>query len=142
MNNVPFWPICISVVSLMTIVGFWWLYKLGREVTLERAKEAFRLQRDLLASRFLTAANHTGKPKGLRWKSCEITGDMRIERHQASGLLIGHVRMDISFEATPDGDMVEHPSAQLPRTVTGVFIFVKGHWETDGRAIFNLPDLK
>ena len=44
----------------------------------------------------------------------------------------------ISFEAVPGGGMEEVEAVGNLRAATAVFRVDKGHWATDGRAIFNL----
>src|SRR5205823_2329328 len=61
-----------------------WLFLLGRAVQVERARELFRLQHERFEEMLLAAASATGKPRGLRWIGCEISGDADLVRDTAT----------------------------------------------------------
>jgi hypothetical protein len=84
----------------------------------------------LLADWFRTAA-HSGRPKGLRWVSCEPLGDP----HFGPGWAVLPVM--VQFEPTPDGGLEDVPQAKEPRPLVAVFAWKK-EWTTTGRAVFNL----
>ena len=44
---------------------------------------------------------------------------------------------DFQFEPVAGSEMEDVPAAREPRPATAVFAFVKGHWRTDGRVVFN-----
>ena len=141
MNGFALWPFLVPVAGLVLFLGTWWLYRLGREVQTERAREAFRLQRERLAEVFMEAAIATGKPRGLRWVSCEFTDDFTLVRDRKTRKLAALIPITIQFEPVPGGDMEDVPAAGVPRPATAVFHFRRGNWVSDGQALFNVtPD--
>ncbi|WP_020468588.1 hypothetical protein [Zavarzinella formosa] len=141
MNSLHLWPLLVPVAGLAVLLAAWWLYRLGQDVQTERAKEAFRLQRERLAEMFLLAANQSGKPRGLRWAEGTMTGELVLVRDRRTRKFTGLVAMDIRLDPLPDGDMEECEASKIPRTITAVFHFRAGEWLTEGRAIFNMsPD--
>src|SRR5262249_47790554 len=98
----------------------------------------FRLQRERLETMFFEAASQSGKPRGLRWKHCEFSGDLELARDRSTGQLVGFLPVTISFEAIPGSDMEGLPAVGNLREASAVFHFRKGQWTTTGRAVFNL----
>lgn len=141
MNGFAVWPFLLPVAGLVLFLGAWWMYRLGREVQTERAREAFRLQRERLAEVFRTAAAATGKPRGLRWLSCHFTDDFTLVRDRKTRRLSALIPVTIQFEPEPGGDMEDVPAATEPRPATAVFHFRQGNWVSEGQALFNVtPD--
>lgn len=118
--------------------GGWWLGHFGRAVQVERARELFRLQHERFEAALLAAAGATGKPRGLRWAGCTITGDAVLARDVAAGGIVALVPVEVRFEPEEGSDMAANPAAREPRPATAVFTFARGHWQTDGRVVFNL----
>ena len=138
MNGFSLWPFLLPVAGLVLFLGTWWLYRLGREVQSERAREAFKLSRERLADVFLQAAAATGKPRGLRWVSCEFTDDFTLVRDRKTRKLAALIPVTIQFEPVPGGEMEDVPAAGIPRPATAVFHFRRGDWVSDGHALFNV----
>ena len=128
----------------IALVGFFawrWFHHAGREIQVGRARELFALQRDHLQTLFFEAAAATGKPKGLRWKSCEFGTDLELARDKKTRELLGLVPVTIAFEAIPGSDMEGVEAVGNLRSASAVFAFHRGTWSTAGRAVFNLnPD--
>ena len=103
-----------------------------------RARESFRLQRERLQSLFFDAASATGKPRGLRWKQCTFEASMELVRERATGVLLALVPVTIAFEAIEGGPMEGVEAVGNLRTATAVFSYIRGHWETAGKAVFNM----
>ncbi len=103
----------------------------------QRAVEEFPRQTDH-TKKFLAAANTTGKPRGLRWVSCELQGQPIFATNEATNEIFGLSGATIGFEAIPGGDMEEVEAVGDIRYVTAVFQYRNSKWQTDGRAIFNL----
>lgn len=101
------------------------------------ARYAPKLQED-----FRAAANVSGKPRGLRWKSCEFQGPLHLARDRANGELIGLVGATISFEAIEGGGMEEVEAVGNLRAVTAIFTWSGFDWTTSGKAVFNLEPLE
>jgi hypothetical protein len=137
-NGFSLWPFLLPIVGLVLFLGTWWLYRLGREVQSERAREAFKLSRERLAEVFLKAAVATGKPRGLRWVSCHFTDDFTLVRDRKTRKLAALIPVTIQFEPEPGGEMEDVPAAGVPRPATAVFHFRGGQWLSDGQALFNV----
>ena len=114
------------------------LRRLGRDIQIERARELFLLQRERLEARFVTAASNSGKPRGLHWKACEFGADVAFARERRTGHVAALVGVTIRFEAVAGSDMEGLPAVNNLRDASAVFYFQRGHWETVGKAIFNM----
>src|SRR5438552_16304137 len=125
------------LVLVLVALAARWLWLLGRAVHVERCRELFRLQHERFEEQLLKAASATGLPRGLRWVSCEITGDAVIVRDMGSGGILALVPVLIQFEPVEGSDMENVPAAKEPRPATAVFAFDRGTWQTAGRVVFN-----
>jgi len=94
--------------------------------------------RQALGPAFLEAAAATGKPRGLRWKQCELEPTELFAIDQATREIVALVAVTIGFEAIPGGDMEEVEAVGNLRRATAVFVYRQREWTTDGRAVFNL----
>ena len=133
------WFYIVLLVSIAGCALIWRRWRtVARRAQRQRAMPEFEVRREELAARFLQAAAATGKPRGLRWTSIELTGQPVFATDAASGALCALVGATISFEAVEGGDMEEVEAVSNLRSATAVFIFRSGQWTTDGRVIFNL----
>jgi len=98
----------------------------------------FTDQREALQNELLAAAAATGKPRGLRWKQCELHPGQLFACDRVSRELIALVGTTVSFEAIPGGDMEDVEAVSNLRSATAVFFHRWGRWTTDGRVVFNL----
>ena len=114
------------------------LRRFGKQVQSERARELFKLQRERLEAKFLTAAAATGKPRGLRWKDCQWGADIELVRERRTGHIAALASVTIRFEAVEGSDMEGLPAVGNLRNASAVFFFHRGHWDTVGKAVFNL----
>jgi hypothetical protein len=130
----------IGLVVAIVVAAVTWrrLRAAARRARRQRAMPEFEVRREELAAGFLQAAAATGKPRGLRWTSVELTGSPAFAVDSASGALCAFVGATISFEAVEGGDMEEVEAVGNLRSATAVFVFRRGEWTTDGRVIFNL----
>jgi hypothetical protein len=127
------------VTLLIALVAAWRpLRRLGREMVAARAREAFRLQRERLEAMFFDAAAATGKPRGLRWKECRFDETMELVRERRTGSLLALTPVTIAFEAIEGGPMEGVEAVGNLRQATAVFTYAAGHWETSGKAVFNM----
>jgi hypothetical protein len=134
----PAWWIYVVLAALTAVVLLGrWLWHLGWAVQVERARELFRLQHERYEDQLLKAASATGLPRGLRWLSCEITGDAVLVRDAGTGSILALVPVLIRFEPEAGSDMEQNPAAREPRPATAVFGFHHGTWQTAGRVVFN-----
>lgn len=138
MGDVQSWWLAVGAAGgvLAVLVGRW-VWRFTRAVQVERARELFRLQHERFEDELLKAAAATGKPRGLRWVGCEITGDAVLAREVESGRVTAFVPVVVRFEPVEGSDMEQVPAAREPRPATAVFTFEKGHWHTAGRVVFN-----
>ena len=138
MNGFALWPFLVPVAGLVLALAAWWLYRLGREVQAERARESFRLQKERLEELVLKSAAATGKPRGLRWVSCRFTDEFTLVRDRATRRLAALIPMTVRFDPVPGGAMEEVEAATEPRQATAVLHFRRGEWISDGRTLFNV----
>lgn len=125
-----------AVLVLAAVVR--WLRHFGEVVQAERARELFRLQHERFEEALIEAASRSGKPRGLKWTSCTITGDALLVREKATGGIAALVPVTVQFEPVEGSDMEDVPAAREPRPTTAVFAFSRGEWTTAGRVLFNL----
>ncbi len=139
------WPWLIPavlVLGVLAVVLFWRpLKRFGQQVQLERARELFKLQRERLEARFLSAAAASGKPRGLRWKECQWDSQVEFVRARQTREIVALVGVTIQFEAVEGSDMEGLPAVENLRNASAVFFFQRGQWLTAGKAVFNMnPD--
>jgi hypothetical protein len=115
-----------------------WVARTPPKASPEEARAAFAGQRPALERLFFDAASATGKPRGLRWKSCEFGSDFELVRDRRSGELTALVPVTIAFEAIPGSDMEGLPAVGNLRTGCAVFTWRERRWITAGRALLNL----
>ena len=132
------WVVGGAVGVALAALGARWAWLLVRSVQVERARELFRLQHERFEGMLLAATRATGKPRGLTWVGCEITGAAVLARDTTTRGLVALVPVEVRFEPIPGSDMEDVPAAREPRQATAVFTFSRGHWHTDGRVVFNL----
>ncbi len=116
------------------------LFRLGGPPA-ARARQEFLSRRAELEQAFFAAAAGGGKPRGLRWKSCEWAAGVELVREKPTGRLAALVGVTIAFEAVEGGDMEDLPAVGNLRNASAAFFYHQGAWHTTGKAIFNLnPD--
>lgn len=104
----------------------------------ERARRDFHRCRERLEAKFMQLAGESGKPRGLRWASCDFEDDVSYARDRRSGELRAFVAVTIGFEAVEGGGMEDVEAVANLRAATAEFRLLDGRWRTEGRAIFNL----
>ena len=130
----------LGALVVVAITFFLWrpLRRFGKEVQVERARELFKLQRERLEAKFLQAAAATGKPRGLRWKDCQWEREVEFVRERQTGQIAALIGVTIQFEAVEGSDMEGLPAVGNLRNASAVFFFHRGHWDTVGKAVFNM----
>ena len=123
----------VIAIALMPI----W-QKQRAEALLARGRESFHRRREWLEARFLTLAEQSGKPRGLRWSNCEFDDDVAFARDRKSGCPRALVAVTIAFEAIPGGGMEDVEAVGNLRAATVVFRLDGPEWEADRKACFNL----
>jgi hypothetical protein len=113
----------------------------AREAQARVARRLFTQQREHLEAKFLATVAASGKPRGLRWKSCEWDSAFELAREVPTGRLAALVGITVQFEAVEGGDMEGWANVGYLRNATAVFFFDRGAWQTAGKAVFNMnPD--
>ena len=126
-----------GLLAILTVLAIIWLRR-PRAVSIERARRAFDEQHSALEHEFFAAASASGKPRGLRWKACELGPGVELARDRRSGELLALAPVTISFEAIAGSDMEGLPAVGNLRSASAVFAWRDGRWITAGRAVFNL----
>lgn len=133
------WIYIVAAVIAMAVFFIWRRWDAAqRVIQRERAIQQFDQDRGNLAKQFLAVAAATGKPRGLRWKSVDLSGRPVFATDLANGELVALIAATISFEAIEGGDMEDVEAVGNLRSATAVFVAHNGDWTTDGRVIFNL----
>ena len=135
------WVLFALVLGFLGACGFmfWprWRRR-QREQWLARARESFHFHREWLEAHFLTLAERSGKPRGLRWMDCEFEDDVAFARDKSSGNLRALVGVTIRFEAIEGGGMEDVEAVDNLKAGTVVFRLDGPSWEADSRPLFNL----
>lgn len=137
MNDISIWWYIGLGGFVVLVFAARWFFHFGRAVQVERARELFRLQHERFEEMLIKAASETGKPRGLRWLGCTITGDAVLVRDTAARQIVALVPVLLTFEPIEGSDMEDVPAARDPRPATALFTFEKGHWHTTGRIVMN-----
>jgi len=91
---------------------------------------------------FFALASRSGKPRGLRWISCEWPGELQIVADEDHQLISAFAAVNIGFEAIEGGDMEDVKAVSTIRDGSAVFHFQNGSWGSAGRVIFNMDPVK
>jgi hypothetical protein len=134
-----FWMFGVGVAVVLLMAALVWRWQRDRrQLGIQRAQLQFDEASQELASELLFAAAATGKPRGLRWKSCEFSGRPIFAVDPSTRELYALLSVTISFEAIAGGGMEEVEAVGNLRSATAVFVHRRRKWTTDGRVIFNL----
>jgi hypothetical protein len=134
------WILLVVATGLVVGVGLAWRPFLAarRGRRFAEACRHFHRQRERLEAKFVQLGAAGAKAEGPRWTDCYFDDDVAYARSRSTGELSAFVAVTIEMDdfdrrlpAIPDavGNL---------RSATAVFRFDGHHWETDGRAIFNL----
>lgn len=137
---VPALLIGIGVLAVMLGALFalvWWMRR-KQVSSLAHARESFHLRREWLEADFVSCAEASGKPRGLRWLNCDFDDAVCFARDRRTGRYRALVGVTISFEAIEGGGMEEVEAVGNLRAATVVFRLDGPEWRADGRALFNL----
>lgn len=135
------WPLAAVIACGLFSLLVWATLAARRKLNgrrFDRARKEFHRRREHLEARFLILAGASGKPRGLRWSECDFDDDVAYARDRRSGELSAFVAATIAFEAIPGGGMEEVEAVGNLRAATAVFVYRRGSWETEGKAVFNL----
>ena len=139
--SVHFWVLVAAVAVFLAGAGLiWWpLRTAWREARYARARRDFHWQRERLEAKFVQLGLIHTKGRAPRWTDCRFDDDVAYARNRATGELTAYVAAAIEMEAFRRGRLPGGCNTlEGVRAATAVFRFDGDHWETDGRAIFNL----
>lgn len=129
----------ILLVILLLAAAAWSTWRRERQRReLAIAEAEFARRRDKLQEDFRAAGNVSGKPRGLRWKSCELVGPLVLARDRSNGKLVGLSGATIGFEAVAGGGMEDVEAVGNLRAATAIFTWSGIDWTTTGHTVFNL----
>ncbi|HID76007.1 MAG TPA: hypothetical protein EYP56_08430 [Planctomycetaceae bacterium] len=109
-----------------------------REARFAEARRDFHRQRERLEAKFVQLGMINAAQGGPHWGECQFDDDVAYARNRTTGELSAFVAVTIEVE---QDNAVGHGSGDAIgnlRAATAVFRFDGDHWDTDGRAIFNL----
>jgi len=126
---------------LCTAMAVLWrpLVTTWRETRLARVRRDFHRQRERLEAKFVQLGSVAFRPHAPQWVDCRFDDDVAYVRDRASGELSALVAVTVFLppEDEPYLTADEDPPGE-PRDATAVFRFDGHHWETEGRALFNV----
>lgn len=132
-----------SLALVSAIGGIWFVIRRRRRLKPPDPATAHRLLDEhspTLHQEFFQIAAASGKPRGLRWKSCDFGPERAFLQDRTSGELLALIPVTIAFEAIPGSDMEGLPAVGNLRCGSAVFVWRDG-WVATGRTILNLsPD--
>jgi hypothetical protein len=119
-------------------IGLVWrpIMSAWREARFAEARRDFHLQRERLEAKFVQLGMSGSRPDVPRWTDCDFDDDVAYARSRSTKELSAFVGVTIEMEGLDEGGLGTFRSA------TAVFRFDRDHWETDGRAIFNLSPIE
>lgn len=117
-------PVCV--------VSAWLIFRrplrqIVEDVHVERARELFHQQRELLEARFVTALGRLDPAEGQRWESAQWHDEILWARDRQTRRLLALVC--VHFEPAP------FELLSMPRHATALFEFRKGGWHVDGKRL-------
>ena len=136
----PWW--LAAAIGLLVAMGvavilrpLWASWRQGR---FDGARRDFHRQRERLEAKFIQLGMHSNRPNAPRWVDCEFDDDVTYARSRTTGELSAFVAVTLEMDTSPDHGLMVGEGTGHFRGGTAVFRFDRGHWQTDGRAIFNL----
>lgn len=137
---VEFW--WVPLAAILFVVGLVLIWRpiraTLREVRFAEACREFHRQRERLEAKFVQLGMVGTRPDGPRWTDCDFDNDVTYARNRLTGELSAFVAVTIEMDAGDEGSPGTADAVSNLRAATAVFRLDREHWETDGRAIFNL----
>jgi len=109
-----------------------------RQARFEGARRDFHRQRERLEAKFVQLGTAGDRAHAPRWIDGEFDDDVAYVRNRATGELSAFVAVMLEMDPSGEQGLALGEGGNRFRAGTAVFRFDGGHWETDGRAIFNL----
>ncbi len=124
-------PILLGILPVCLIM-VWFLLKrpirvFVEELHVDSAREDFRLERERLEARFVTAIGRIDAAEGLRWEEANWHDEVFWARDRQTRRLTALIGVH--------GDL--NPFDEIPtrRLATAVFEFRKGEWRAEGKRL-------
>lgn len=136
-----YWWIMLAAALLgLSAIAVLWrpLLTSWRETRFAEACRDFHRHRERLEAKFMILGMTENRAAEDRWDDCRFDDDVAYARSRASGELSAFVAVTIHLEAPSDPLMIETNLGGTSCEATAVFRFDGSHWDTEGRAIFNL----
>ena len=134
------WGLVAVGLCLVVAVALIWrpLMAARREARFALACRDFHRQRERLETKFVQLGIVGTRADGPRWSDCQFEDDVAYARSRSTGELSAYVAVTIEMEAHESHPAPSPGAVGNLRAATAVFRFDGDHWETEGRAIFNL----
>ena len=134
------WIILATALLGLSAIAILWrpLLISWREARFVEARRNFHLQRERLEAKFMILGMVEDRAIEDRWSDCRFDDDVAYARSRASGELSAFVAVTIHVDDPSSPIMIEGDLGDTSCEATAVFRFDGHHWDTEGRAIFNL----
>lgn len=134
------WILLAAAIGLGVVAGLIWrpIRAAWRGARFAEACRDFHRQRERLEAKFVQLGSIHAKPDAPRWTDCQFDDDVAYARNRSTGELSAFVAVTIEMELLEGRSSGSSDAVGNLRAATAVFRFDRDHWETDGRAIFNL----
>jgi len=124
-------PVCLLAAWLIVRP----LRAIVEDLNVDRARDQFRLQREGLEARFLSAVGRLDPIEKTRWDEARWRDEIIWARDRRSRRLLALV--GVTFEAELFGEFPESP----PHHATALFEYFKGTWHAEGKRLDEIrPD--
>ncbi len=134
-----FWVLCVALIPLGSLAAWLVVRRPMRDaihsLSIDHARDQFRLHREGLEARFLTALARVDPIEKLRWDEATWPSEVVWARDRRTRRLLALV--GVTFEVEPFGIDAEPPV----RHSTALFEFRKGKWHAEGKRLDEIrPD--
>ncbi|MHB8897696.1 MAG: hypothetical protein ACYC6Y_03000 [Thermoguttaceae bacterium] len=136
-----YWWIMLATALLgLSAIAVLWrpLLTSWRETRFAEACRDFHHHREHLEAKFLILGMTENRAAEDRWNDCRFDDDVAYARSRASGDLSAFVAVTIHMGVPSDPMTADTELVGTIAEATAVFRFDGSHWDTEGRAIFNL----
>ena len=134
-----YWWVVLVPILMLAVILYKWLPLGGRRTArFAEARRDFHRQRERLEAKFVQLGMSPARPDAPRWTDCEFEDDVAYARNRGTGELSAFVAVTIEMEDVGHDTSSATETIRSQRAATAVFRFDRDHWETEGRAIFNL----
>ena len=143
MDLLQYWWVGVVGGALAAFLLWWWLPSRNRTCgpRFAQVRREFHLQRERLEAKFVQLGMIPAKPDAPRWTGCDFDDDVAYARNRTTGELTAFVGVTIEIDDADDSCGAKDAVGNL-RAATAIFRFDRDHWETEGRALFNLTPVE